>query len=477
MPDNVPKHAERRAGALPPGPALAPWRQTLELFRRPEQFLRDAHEEHGDVFTLRTKGFGDLVVLAGPDAVREVFTGPPDVLLAGASNAPLSVLVGERSVLVLDGAEHLRQRKLLLPPFHGSRLAGMARLVERATLRELEGWPVRGAVSLLEPMQTITLEVIVRVVFGVREGARFDALCLRLREVLAPMGGRMRALVSVLSGGDGGPEDARFAARRAAVDELLYAEIAPRRRAPDLGDREDVLSMLLLAADEDGVGMTDVEVRDELMTLLLAGHETTATGLAWTFERVVRHPAVQAELRAELERGEHVYADAVVKESLRVRPVLPNVGRVLSAPWTLMGHELPAGTVLMPSIALQHRRESSFPSADEFRPERFLGPDAPSGSAWIPFGGGVRRCLGASFALLEMRVVLQTVLGAGQLQAVGGDEAVVRRGITLTPEAGARVRWRPRADGRAAWRPGAAAPPAGRSAPPRSAARRPAAAA
>ena len=462
---------------LPPGPALAPWRQTLELFRDPEPFLRAAHREHGDVFTLRTKGFGTFVVVAGPDAVREVFTGPADVLLAGASNAPLSVLVGERSVLVLDGAEHLRQRKLLLPPFHGPRLAGMARLVERATVRELEGWPARGTVTLLEPMQTITLEVIVRVVFGVREGARFDALCRRLREVLEPMGGRARALVSVLSGGDGSPDDARFAARRAAVDALLHAEIARRRRAPDLAERDDVLSMLLLATDEDGVGMTDGEVRDELMTLLLAGHETTATALAWTFERVVRHPEVEARLREELAEGGHAYADAVVKESLRARPVLPNVGRVLAAPWTLAGHELPAGTMLMPSIALMQRRQAAIPPPDRFWPQRVLGPDAPSGSAWIPFGGGVRRCPGASFALLEMRVVLQTVLRHGELQAVGGDEAVVRRGITLTPAARARVRWRPRADGRAAWRPAAAAPPAGRSERPRSGARRPAAAA
>ena len=441
--------------SLPPGPGIPPWAQTLALLLAPERFLVAAHERHGDVFSVRAAAFGTFVVVAGPDQVREVFTGPPGVLRAGESNAPLSILVGERSVLVLDGPEHLRQRKLLLPPFHGDRLHGAERLIERATRRELEGWPLGRSFPLLPSMQTITLEVVVRVVFGVRGVARFEELATRLRRVLEPMGGRLRAVLSVLAGDgfDGGPDAARFAARRAAVDELLYDEIAARRRAPDLAERDDVLSMLLLATDEEGRGMTDVEVRDELVTILLAGHETTATGLAWTFERLVRHPGVLREVLRELDDGGHGYLDAVIKESLRVRPVLPNVGRVLAADHELFGHALPAGTGILPSITLLHRREESFPEPAAFRPERFLGP-GPSGYAWIPFGGGIRRCLGASFALLEMRVVVQTVLRELELRAATrADEGVVRRGITLTPAHGGRVVARERGGSAARGRP------------------------
>jgi cytochrome P450 len=290
-------------------------------------------------------------------------------------------------------------------------------------------------------MQTITLEVIVRVVFGVRGLARFEELSAALRKVLEPMGGRLRAVLSILAGDgfDGGPDAARFAARRAAVDALLYDEIIQRRGAPDLAERDDVLSMLLLATDEEGRGMTDTEVRDELVTILLAGHETTATGLAWTFEQLVRHPGVLREVRRELDAGGHEYLDAVIKESLRARPVLPNVGRVLAEAHELFGHVLPAGTGVLPSITLLHRRAATFPEPEAFRPERFLGA-GPSGYAWIPFGGGIRRCLGASFALLEMRVVLQTVLRELDLvPARRAPEGVVRRGITLTPADGGRV--------------------------------------
>ena len=231
-------------------------------------------------------------------------------------------------------------------------------------------------------MQAITLEVIVRVVFGVRGLARFEELSARLRKVLEPMGGRLRAVLSILAGDgfDGGPDAVRFAARRAAVDELLYDEIAQRRRAPDLAERADVLSMLLLATDEDGRGMTDTEVRDELVTILLAGHETTATALAWTFERLVHNPGVLREVGRELDAGGHEYLDAVIKESLRARPVLPNVGRVLAEEHELFGYVLPAGTGVLPSITLLHRREASFPEAGAFRPARRLG-ERPTSSA------------------------------------------------------------------------------------------------
>lgn len=439
--------------SLPPGPAAPPWVQTLLLLLAPERFLVGAHERHGDVFTIRTAAFGTFVVAAGPDAVREVFTGPPAVLRAGESNAPLSVLVGERSVLVLDGPEHLRQRKLLLPPFHGEKLRSAEALIARATRRELEGWPLGRSFPTLPAMQAVTLDVVVQVVFGVRDVARMEALGAALRKVLEPMGGRLRAVLSLLAGDgpSGGADAERFARRRAVVDRLLYDEITRRRAAPDLAERDDVLSMLLLAQDEDGRGMSDVEVRDELVTILLAGHETTATGLAWTFERLVRHPGVLREVRRELDAGGHEYLDAVIKEALRVRPVLPNVGRVVAEDHVLFGHELPAGTGVLPSINLLHRREATFPDPSAFRPERFLGEGAPSGYAWIPFGGGIRRCLGASFALLEMRVVVQTVLRELDLEpALRADERVVRRGITQVPSEGGRVVARLRASPHAA---------------------------
>ena len=446
----APVDAEPRVTSLPPGPGVAPWRQTAQLLLRPEAFLRDAQREHGDLFTIRTAMFGSFVVAASPEHVRTVFTGPPDVLRAGEANAPLAALLGERSVLVLDGPEHLRQRRLLLPPFHGDRLRGAEALVRRATLHELEEWPARRAFPLLGSMQAITLEVIVKVVFGVRGSARFEELSARLRALLEPVGGRLRTVVSVLSGGDGmggGPDAERFVARREAVDELLFRHIADARSDPGLAARDDVLSMLLLARDEDGVGMSDQEVRDELVTLLLAGHETTATALAWTFERLLRTPEVLAAARSAIAAGDEAatrtYLDAIAREALRLRPVLPNVGRVLSAPFALGGHLLPAGTAVLPSISLSHVRSEAYPDPEAFRPERYLGDGAPSGYEWIPFGGGARRCIGAPFALLEMRVVLRAVLEACpglRFAGAAGGEAAVRRGIVIAPEHGARVR-------------------------------------
>ena len=434
------------APSLPPGPTAPPLLQTAQVLLRPEPYLRAARAQHGDVFTLRTAVFGDFVVACGPDAVRDVFTAPPGVALAGVSNAPLAPLVGERSVLVLDGPEHLRQRRLLLPPFHGEKLRRAGTLIERATVREVEGWGSRRPFALLPAMQTITLEVVLRVVFGVRDAARMEELARRIRDVLEPVGGRVRMVLSMLASGRDetsglGAGQRRFLERRAALDRLLYAHIAQRRRAHDLEQSDDVLSMLLLARDEDGAAMTDAEVRDELVTLLLAGHETTATALAWTFERLLRTPHALARVQEELARpdGGHAYLDAVCKEALRARPVLPSVGRYLTADHAVGGHLLPAGTSVMPSIALMHRADDVFDDAHEFRPERFLGDDAPSGYAWIPFGGGPRRCLGASFALLEMRVVVATVLRRAHLTPVGDAEQTVRRGITLTPEHGARV--------------------------------------
>ena len=285
-------------------------------------------------------------------------------------------------------------------------------------------------------MQAITLDVIMRAVFGVEdEGLKRD-----VRAMIDPIGNRMGVLLMAVSGGRfGAAASDRFEERRKKVDEGIYALIAQRRSQADLAEREDVLSMMLLAEDEDGAKMTDGELRDELVTLLVAGHETTATSLAWTFELLNRNPVVKARAKA----GDNAYIDALVKEVLRIRPVISGVGRVVRGePFQLGVHVIPPGTEINPSIAAIHRRQDRYPEAEELRPERFLDGDAPDTYTWLPFGGGTRRCLGASFAMMEMRVVVQRVLERTELRpASSRPERGVRRGITFGPRHGARVVW------------------------------------
>lgn len=310
--------------------------------------------------------------------------------------------MGSRSILVLDEPEHMTRRKLMLPPFHGDRVQGYAELMSQAAEAEIERWPVGERFALSPRMQAITLEVIVRAVFGISEARR-----------LSQMQGLLR--------------------------DLLNGMIHQRRSAPDLDGREDILSLLMRARYEDGSSMSDQELRDELMTLLIAGHESTATSLAWAFERLLRHPAKLARLRDEVAAGEDSYADAVVKETLRLRPVLPFVLRKLGEPMEIGGHRLPAGAWVAPCAYLIHRREDVYPEPRRFLPERFIGRAAGT-YTWIPFGGGVRRCLGASFAQLEMKEVLKTVVARAELQPVRQSPERVRpRFITLAPAHGAEV--------------------------------------
>src|SRR4051794_18438529 len=390
--------------------------------------------------TLFDRGF---VMVFDPALVKRVFRGPPEQLRAGEANAVLGPVVGERSVLLLDGAEHMRQRKLLLPPFHGERMRAYEHVMREAADRVIDSWPVDDGFALLPWMQSLTLEVIARAVFGVEEGQRKEELKARLREMIDPVGSRLRLLVFVLSGGRVGDAivDDRFERRRRRVDELIYEEIANRRAEPDLEEREDVLSMLLVARDEEGEPMTDRELRDELVTLLVAGHETTATALAWAFELLLRNPSVLERTRTAVAEGDDGYVDAVVKEVLRVRPVISGVGRVVRGePFELGGYSLPPGTEINPSIALIHRRADRYAEPGEFRPERFLGEDPPDTYTWIPFGGGTRRCLGASFASFEMRVVIKRVLERTRLTPAGKHpERGVRQGILFVPKRGAKV--------------------------------------
>ena len=439
------------AGAMPmpPGPRLPRALQTLGFILAPSAFIDACRRRYGDVVTFSSLFDSGFVMVFSPELVKQVFRGSPEVLRAGEANAVLGPVVGARSVLLLDGAEHLRQRKLMLPPFHGERMRAYARVIRDATDRSIESWPVGETFALLAQMQSLTLDVIIRAVFGVEARASQQELKGRIRALLDPVGSRVGVLALALTGGRvGSGAGQRFADRRRALDELIYAEIARRRAAEDLDQREDVFSMLLLARHEDGGALSDKELRDELVTLLVAGHETTATALAWAFELLLRTPRVLERLRAELAAspdggcGGEQYLDAVVKETLRLRPVIMGVGRVVrEEPFQLGDYLIPPGVELNPSIATIHRREDCYPQARSFSPERYLGPDAPDTYTWLPFGGGTRRCLGASFATFEMQVVIRRVLERASLQSASRrPERGVRRGITFVPAKGARVR-------------------------------------
>jgi len=400
-------------------------------------------QRYGDVFTSRFPIFGDVVYVADPGFVKEVFTGDPTTFHAGEANTlALGDALGEHSLLTLDEDRHMSQRKLLLPPFHGESVRRYVEVMAEATEREVASWPVGKQIELRPRMQAITLEVILRAVFGVRDDERMDLF----RERIPPLG-ETTSILNWIPFMDrdiaGLTPAARFRRALAAVDELIYAEIADRRAASDAdaegnGDgRDDVLSLLLSARHEDGSPMTDTELRDELMTLLTAGHETTATGLAWAFERLLRTPRVLDRLTSSLDDDE--YLEAVVKETLRVRPVIVDVARKLTRDTEIAGWKLPAGTLVLPAIAVLHKRPDLYESPEEFRPERWIESN-PESYAWIPFGGGVRRCIGASFAQVEMRTVLREVLRRVRLRApTQRPERGVIRHVTVVPGRGARA--------------------------------------
>ena len=430
---------------LPPGPRMPRPLQTIGWITRTGPFLERCRRRYGDVFNVRIAQEGTWVMLANPEHVRQVFTGDPKVFHAGEANAVLRPVLGDNSVLLLDEQAHMSQRKLLLPPFHGERMQRYGELMREVAEREIERWPSREPLQLWPRMQAVTLEVIMRAVFGMAEGAKLD----RLREVLrttldwATRPSQMAALA--LFGPDVVGRMPGFRDRFSDVDALLYEEIRSRRADPDLEQREDIMSLLLQARHEDGSPMSGVELRDELMTLLVAGHETTATALAWAVERLVRHPDKLERLRDEALSGGDEYADAVAKETLRLRPVIPIVVRRLTEPVEIGGYRLPAGVKAAPCIYLMHRHASVYgPDPTAFRPERFL--EQPAGTyTWIPFGGGVRRCIGATFAVFEMKIVLGAIAREVDLRPVRHErEHVVRRAITLTPNRGAEVIAQPR---------------------------------
>jgi cytochrome P450 len=442
---------------LPPGPTSPRVVQLLRYTLRPLSYLEECARAYGDCFTLEfpripgtTKRVPRMtfVLFSDPEAIRDIFTGDGERLRAGDANSLFEHLLGRHSLLFMDGERHLRERRMMQPPFHGERMQAYGEVMRDITDAVIDGWPLGRPFPIHAEMQRITLEVILRTVFGVDQGPRLT----RLRDLLTtgiPMGSKPWNILFPVDLGPWSP-GGRLARIGREVDELLFAEIA-RRRADGAGERPDVLSMLVEARDEQGHPMTDQELRDEMFTLLVGGHETTATSLAWVFHRLLEHPDVLGRVREELDRvvgrgplapaqvAQLEYLDAVTKETLRLNPILPAVSRHVAVPMRIGGHDLPAGVIATACIYLAHRRPDLWPDAERFQPERFVGA-RPNPYVFFPFGGGVRRCLGAAFALYEMKVVLAETLRRISLRAAPGYQVrAVLRGVTLAPSAGMPV--------------------------------------
>jgi len=427
------------SGRPPPGPRGTALGHALAMLVAEPWLLEQCRRRFGDAFTLRTPPLERLVVLSDVGEIKRLLAADPAVSHAGEGNRFLTPLMGVRSLFALDEAEHMRERKLMLPAFHGERVRVYGELIREVTEAETARWPTGEPFQLLGAMRRITLRVIARAVFGIDDPERLGELEAQLNRLL-DLGERTMMLPWVQH--DLGPLSpwGRFLRAREVVDELLFREIRERRHATDLRERVDVLSLLLQVRDEQGRAMEDRDLRDELITLLVAGHETTATQLSWTFERVLRHPAVHARLREELPAGDDTYLDCTIKESQRTRPVVTfSAMRVLTQPMELAGYTVPAGWMVGLSAYLVHNRPDLHPNPHHFRPERFEeGP--PASRAWLPFGGGVRRCLGAAFAAYEMRVVMRTILERCELHAPDPrPERMQRRVITFVPSRGATV--------------------------------------
>lgn len=429
---------------LPPGPRMPRALQTLGWWSRPTAFLERCRARYGRRFTIRLLGLPPFVMISDPEEIKQVFTAPPEVLHPGEGARILEPIIGPSSVILLDEQPHMRQRKLLLPAFHGEKMQRLAGLMSELAEREVASWPLEQPIALHPRVQRLTLEIILRAVFGLERGAQLDELRELMTELLAfgdsPLS-LMEPAQRLLAGR--GPM-ARLERARTRSDELIYALIEERRRAGAGG--EDVLSLLLGARDEDGEPMSDAEMRDELVTALVAGHETTASQLAWAFEQLAHEPRVQRRLHAELDAGEDdAYLLATINEVLRRRTVLPNAEpRLVKRPIEIGGIDYPPGVVLLASAHLLHHDPAIYPEPHAFRPERFLD-SAPGTYTWTPFGGGRRRCIGASFALLEMKLVLRAVLRRCELHPHGAArETTRRRGITFTPSGGSRIVLAPR---------------------------------
>jgi len=431
---------------LPPGPRMPRAVQSAIWYRNAQWLMDQSQARFGDMFTLKIANEGTWVITSDPDTIKQVFTGDPRLLHAGEANRILLPVLGPDSVLLLDDAPHLRQRKLMLPAFHGQRMQRYGALMADVAAQEIERWPLGEPYPLRPRMQAMTLEIVLRAVFGVSEGPRMEELRRELRGMMDTVTDPFKGIAMLVLGADRITRIPAFRRELERINGPIYAEIAERRTATDLAERDDIMSLLLQAQHEDGSPMSDSELRDELLTLLVAGHETTANALSWAVERLCRHPERMERLTEEVRAGEDAYLQATIQETLRLRPVISIVLRKLQEPMELGGRLLPAGASIVPSIHLVHRRADIYPEPDEFRPERFLeseggkdwGPTRPY--TWIPFGGGIRRCLGAAFAQFEMEVVLRELLLRRTLAPTRPEsERNYRRAITETPRHDAEV--------------------------------------
>jgi len=418
------------------------------------QFVTACRRRYGKVFTIRAAMAPPMVYVSDPAEIKKVFAGDPSIFHAGEANAMLGGLLGDTSVLVIDDDVHRERRRLMLPPFHRDAVARQAGLMAEIAATNIAGWSVGRPFAVAPKMSEITLEVILRTVIGASDPARLAALRAVMPKLLNV---GLWASFAIAR-----PELQRRRLWRALrdrmqeADRLLYAEIAERRADPNLAERTDVLAMLVRATEEDGRALSDRELRDQLMTLLVAGHDTTATGLSWTLERLTRHPtildkAVQAA-DAEDSAGDE-YLDAVAKETLRIRPVVFDVGRALKEPVELAGYQLPAGVMVVPAIGLVHSDSQVYPDAERFDPDRMVGATL-SPTTWFPFGGGNRRCLGATFAMVEMRVVLREILRRVELATTTAPSETQRvKHVIMVPRNGGRIRVRAHRQARIPIRP------------------------
>jgi len=428
---------------LPPGPRWPALLQSIALVRFRHQFVPAMHRRYGDVFTVRIMPAGSaLVLFTRPEHAKEIFAGDPEIFHAGKGNAILGPIMGEHSLLLQDSTEHKRARKLLMPAFNGAALRGYESLVTNIAKDEVEGWTPGTPFRSLDRMNSLTLEVILRVVFGVTDERRLAQL--------RPLVNKTVDINPAVLLGWGYPFLQKFGPWKATVDNqraldtVMYAEIAERRNAPDLDTRTDVLSQLLRVGTDGEQPIADNELRDQLVTLLLAGHETTATALSWALFELGRDPRQLAWAQKAADEGDDDYLEAVLKESMRLHPVIPMVVRHLMEPVTIGGRDLPKGTNVGPSILISHAREDNHAEPERFRPQRFLdGEVAPN--TWIPFGGGVRRCIGAGFSLMEGVAVLREVLSRYDIRLPEGPREHPKvRNITSVPRHGARVVVHPR---------------------------------
>ncbi|WP_373195666.1 cytochrome P450 [Mycobacterium marinum] len=436
-----------KTATLPPGPRLPRAVQAALMLRHAPRFLTACKRRYGSVFTLRVAGLGTMVNVTDPVVIKKVFAGDPRVFHAGEANTMLAGLLGESSLLVVDDDVHRDRRRMMLPPFQREAVAHQAQLMSEIAAENIAGWPVGRTFAVAPKMAEITLEVILRTVIGATDPDRLAALRKVMPRLLnvGPWETLALAKPDLLS---------RRAWRRLrrAIDEaneLLYAEIAERRADPNLAERTDVLATLVRAVDGDTAKpsgrMTDEELRDQLMTLLVAGHDTTATGLAWALERLTRHPAIlakavrAAEASAAGDPSGDEYLDALAKETLRIRPVVFDVGRILTEPTELAGYQLPAGTMVVAGIGLVHANAEVYPDPDRFDPDRMIDATLTP-TTWLPFGGGNRRCLGATFAMVEMRVVLREILRRVELcPTTAVDERQKLKNVILVPHRGGRI--------------------------------------